>query len=131
VGTPPADTNRSRRFLKNLDDNFLVQIQKEFMRKGALLDLLLVNREGSVGEVMIGAHFGHEVVKFTNFSDRRKIATKILTLDMRRVSQNHRMAQVGRDLKDHKSPTSLPQAEPPTSTFNTRVDFMLLSGTSL
>jgi len=28
------------------------------------------------------------------------------------------MAWVGRDLKDHQAPTSLPQAGPPTSTFN-------------
>ena len=42
-------------------------------------------------------------------------------------SQNHRTAQVGRDLKDHEVPTPLlptppppPQAGPPTSTFNIR-----------
>ena len=29
-------------------------------------------------------------------------------------SQNHRMAWVGRDLKDHESPNPLPQAGPPT-----------------
>ena len=34
--------------------------------------------------------------------------------------ENHRMAWVGRDLKDHESPTLLPQAGPPASTFNTR-----------
>ena len=35
-------------------------------------------------------------------------------------SQNHRMAWVGRDLKDHEAPTLLPKAGPPTSMFNTR-----------
>jgi len=35
-------------------------------------------------------------------------------------SQNDRMAQVGRDLKDHEAPTSPLHAGPPTSTFNTR-----------
>ena len=35
-------------------------------------------------------------------------------------SQNHRMAQVGRDLKGHEAPTPMPQAGPPTSTPNTR-----------
>ena len=35
-------------------------------------------------------------------------------------SHNHRMAWVGRDLKDHESPTPLPQAGPLTSTCNTR-----------
>ena len=32
----------------------------------------------------------------------------------------HRMAWVGRDLKDHEAPTPLPQAGPPTSISNTR-----------
>ena len=34
--------------------------------------------------------------------------------------QLHRMASVGRDLKDHQAPTPLLQAGPPTSIFNTR-----------
>ncbi|NAW49622.1 hypothetical protein FGF92_23570, partial [Salmonella sp. gx-f5] len=39
-----ADTSKSRRFMKHLDDNFLVQVLTEPTRKGALLDLLLENR---------------------------------------------------------------------------------------
>ena len=35
-------------------------------------------------------------------------------------SQNHKMAQVRRDLKDHQAPNPLLQAEPPAATFNTR-----------
>ncbi|GAB0206625.1 mitochondrial enolase superfamily member 1 [Grus japonensis] len=83
-----ADTSRSRSFLKHLNDNFLVQVLKEPMRKGALLDLLLVNREGLVGEVAIGGRLGHsdhEVVEFKIFGDRRKTATKTSTLDMGRA----------------------------------------------
>ncbi|GAB0203307.1 hypothetical protein GRJ2_002796300 [Grus japonensis] len=83
-----ADTSRSRSFLKHLDDNFLVQLLKEPTRKGALLDLLLVNREGLVGEVAIGGRLGHsdhEVVEFKIFGDRRKTATKTSTLDMGRA----------------------------------------------
>ena len=34
-------------------------------------------------------------------------------------SQNHRMARVGRDLKDHEAPITPPHAGLPTSTFNT------------
>jgi len=34
-------------------------------------------------------------------------------------SLNHRMAWLGRDLKDHEAPTSLLQAGPPTSTLHT------------
>ena len=30
-------------------------------------------------------------------------------------SQNHRMARVGRDLRDHEAPTPMPQAGPPAS----------------
>ena len=41
-----ADTNRSRKFLKHAEGNFLVQVLRELTRKGALLDLLFVNREG-------------------------------------------------------------------------------------
>jgi len=33
---------------------------------------------------------------------------------------DHRMAWVGRDLKDHQAPSPLSQAGPPTSVFNTR-----------
>lgn len=41
-GYHTADTNSSRRFLKYLNDNFLVQILK-LIRKVAFLDLLIVN----------------------------------------------------------------------------------------
>jgi len=42
------------------------------------------------------------------------------TVSKRRIAQNHRMAQVGRDLKDHEAPTPPPQAGPPISPFSTR-----------
>ncbi|GAB0176455.1 mitochondrial enolase superfamily member 1 [Grus japonensis] len=82
------DTSRSRSFLKHLDDNFLVRLLKEPTRKGALLDLLLMNREGLMGEVAIGGclgHSDHEVVEFKIFGDSRKTDTQISTLDMRRA----------------------------------------------
>ncbi|GAB0186949.1 hypothetical protein GRJ2_001160200 [Grus japonensis] len=59
-----ADTSRSRSFLKHLDDNFLVQVLKEPMRKGALLDLLLMNRHGLMGDVAIGGHLGIVTMKW-------------------------------------------------------------------
>ena len=65
-----ANTSRSRRFLKHLDDNFLVQVLREPTRKGAFLDLLLENREGPVGDVAIGgrlSHRDHEAVEFKLF----------------------------------------------------------------
>ena len=41
------------------------------------------------------------------------------------------MAWVGRDFKDHKAPTYLPQAGPPTSTFSARPDCLEPQPTSL
>ena len=70
--------------MKHLDDNFLVQVLREPTRKGALLDLLLENREGLVGAVAIGSrlsHSDHEVVEFRTYGDRRKSATKTSALD--------------------------------------------------
>jgi len=52
-----ADRNRSRKFPQHIEDNFLVQVLRELTRKGALLDLLFVNRVGLVGEVVIGDFF--------------------------------------------------------------------------
>lgn len=77
-----------RRFLKHLDDYFLVQVLKKLTRKGALLHLLLANREGLVGEVAIGGHFDHsdhKVAEFKIFSNRRKTATETSTLCMGRA----------------------------------------------
>ena len=40
--------------------------------------------------------------------------------ECRDLTQNHRMAHVGRDLKDREAPPPPPQAGPQTSTFNIR-----------
>lgn len=46
----------------------LVMVLREPTRKGALLDLLLVNRDGLMDEVAVGGylhgHIGHEVFQF-------------------------------------------------------------------
>ena len=78
------DINRSRKFLKHTEDHFLVQVLREMTRKGALLDLLFVNREGLMGQVVIGGclgHSDHEVFDFQIVCDRRKTASKTLALD--------------------------------------------------
>jgi len=36
---------QSRRFLQSIDDNFLMQVVEEPKRRGALLDLVLTNKE--------------------------------------------------------------------------------------
>lgn len=69
----------SRRFLKHPDDNFLAQVLREPTRKGVLLDLLLIKREGLMGEEAVGGCLGcsnHEVVEFKIFGDRKKTAMK-------------------------------------------------------
>lgn len=78
-------TNRSRRYLK--DKDFLVQVLIELTSKGAFLHLVLSNREGFV-EVMTGGSLGHsdhEAVRFEIFTNRRKTASKTLTLGMGRA----------------------------------------------
>ena len=69
------DTNRSRKFLRHVEDNFLVQVLKEPTRKGALLDLLFVKSKGLVGKVVTGGclgHSDHKVAEFQTVSDREK-----------------------------------------------------------
>ncbi|RMC20216.1 hypothetical protein DUI87_01062 [Hirundo rustica rustica] len=56
-------------------------------KKGDLLDLLLVNREGLESEVAIGGYLGHsdhEAIEFKICGEKRKSASKTSTLDMRR-----------------------------------------------
>lgn len=59
--------------------------------------MLLLNREGLVGEVAIGGHLGHsdhEEVEFTIFGDWRKTATKTSTLDIGRTDFRLLMEQL-------------------------------------
>ncbi|GAB0202565.1 hypothetical protein GRJ2_002722100 [Grus japonensis] len=44
-----AGHKQSRRFLECVDDNFLLQVIEESTRRGATLDLVLINKEGLVG----------------------------------------------------------------------------------
>lgn len=76
-------SHRSRRFLNHLADNFLVQELNTDTKKGAILDLLLVNREGLVGRVIFGGHLGHSDMKHS--SDRGKTASKAFALLMGRA----------------------------------------------
>ena len=43
---------QSRRFLQSIDENFLMQVVEEPTRKGALLDLVLMDKEGLVEDVI-------------------------------------------------------------------------------
>jgi len=45
---------QSWRFLQSINDKFLMQAVEEPTRRGALLDLVLMNKEGLVEDVKVG-----------------------------------------------------------------------------
>lgn len=55
-----------------------------------------------------------------NKEKQKLVGTTQVLKNTTRISQNHRMARVERDLKNHESPTPQPQAGPPTFIFSTR-----------
>ncbi|GAB0182896.1 hypothetical protein GRJ2_000754900 [Grus japonensis] len=62
-----AGHKQSRRFLECTDDNFLLQVIEEPTRRGAMLDLVLTNKEGLVGNVKLKGSLGcsdQEMVEF-------------------------------------------------------------------
>ncbi|GAB0202999.1 hypothetical protein GRJ2_002765500 [Grus japonensis] len=62
-----AECKQSRKFLECVNDNFLLQVIEEPMRRGAMLDLILTNKEGLVGDVKLKGSLGcsdHEMVEF-------------------------------------------------------------------
>ncbi|GAB0209149.1 rapamycin-insensitive companion of mTOR-like [Grus japonensis] len=78
---------QSRRFLQSIDDNFLTQVVEEPTRRGVLLDLVLTNKEGLVGDVKVGGSLGcsdHEMVEFRILRGRSRAISRITTLDFRR-----------------------------------------------
>ncbi|KAJ7402889.1 hypothetical protein BTVI_82469 [Pitangus sulphuratus] len=59
--------NHSTRFLESVDDNFLRQ---DPPRNGVLLDLMLTEKEGFVGDVKTGGHLGCSDYEICEFSFR-------------------------------------------------------------
>ncbi|KAM9591189.1 uncharacterized protein ACIBXB_006085 isoform 1-T2 [Morphnus guianensis] len=83
-----AGHKQSRRFLECVDDNFLLQVIEEPMRRGAMLDLVLTNKEGLVGNVKLKASLGcsdHEMAEFKILRAARRAHSKLTTLDFRRA----------------------------------------------
>ncbi|GAB0175730.1 hypothetical protein GRJ2_000038200 [Grus japonensis] len=79
----------SRRFLQRTDDKFFTQVVEEPMRRGVLLDLVLTNKEGLVGDVKVGSSLGcsdHEMVEFRILRGRSRAISRITTLDFRRAT---------------------------------------------
>ena len=58
-----------------MEDKFLTQLVSEPTREGAPLDLLFMNREGLVGDVMVGGRLGHsdhEMIEFSILGEVRR-----------------------------------------------------------
>ncbi|RMC09956.1 hypothetical protein DUI87_12744 [Hirundo rustica rustica] len=73
----------------NKDDNSSID---DFHRKDAGLlqiqDLLFANRDGLVGDVVVGGHLGqsdHEIIEFSIFGEVRRSTSKTLALDFQRA----------------------------------------------
>jgi len=77
-----AGHKQSRRFLDSADDNFLLQVIEEPMRRGEMLDLVLTNKEGLVGNVKLKDNLGcgdHETVEFKILRAVRRAHSKLIT----------------------------------------------------
>ena len=79
-----AEHKQSRKFLECVDDNFLLQVTEEPMRRGAMLDFILTNKEGLVGDIKLKGSLGcsdHEMVAFSIL----RVARRACTLDFSRA----------------------------------------------
>ena len=84
-----AVMSRSWKFLKFVGDNFLSQVLSEPTREDALLDFLFVNREGLIGDIMVGVclgHSDHEMAECKIFGIMRKKVSRVATLDFKRAN---------------------------------------------
>ena len=71
-----------------MEDSFLMQLVREPTRGGAPLDHLFTNREGLVGDVVVGSCLGqsnHKMVEFSILGKVRKGISKTAVLDFQRV----------------------------------------------
>ena len=83
-----AGNKQCRRFLECIDDNFLLQVIEEPVRRGAMLDLLLTNKEELVGNVKLKCSLGcsdHEMLEFKILQAVRRAHSKLTTLGFRRA----------------------------------------------
>ncbi|GAB0177717.1 hypothetical protein GRJ2_000237000 [Grus japonensis] len=83
-----AERKQSRKFLERVDDNFLLQVIEKPTRRGAMLDLILTNKEGLVGDVKLKGGLGcsdHEMVEFRILRAARRAHSKLNTLDFSRA----------------------------------------------
>jgi len=79
-----ARHKQSRKFLQCVDDNFLLQVIEQPMRRGAMLDLVLTSKEGLVWNVKAKGSLGcsdHEMVEFKILRAARRVHSKVSILD--------------------------------------------------
>ena len=65
-----------------------MQLVREPIREGALLDLLFVNREGLVDDVVVGGQLGHsdhEIIEFSILREARRGGSRTDILDFQRA----------------------------------------------
>jgi len=80
-----ARHKQSKRFLDCLDDNFLLQLTEERMRRGAMLDLVLTNKEALLRNVKLKGSLGysdHEITEFKILKAVRRAHSKLTTLEL-------------------------------------------------
>ncbi|GAB0182109.1 hypothetical protein GRJ2_000676200 [Grus japonensis] len=83
-----AERKQSRKFLECVYDNILLQVIEEPMRRGAMLDLILTNKEGLVGDIKLKGSLGcsdHKMVEFRILRAARRACSKLTTLGFRRA----------------------------------------------
>ncbi|GAB0176029.1 hypothetical protein GRJ2_000068100 [Grus japonensis] len=83
-----ARHKQSRRFLKCVDGDFVLHVIEEPTKRSAMLDLVLTNKEGLVGNVKLKGSLGcsdHEMVEFKIFRAARRAHSKLTTLKLRRA----------------------------------------------
>ncbi|RMC14859.1 hypothetical protein DUI87_07035 [Hirundo rustica rustica] len=83
-----AEKRQSRKFLECMEDKFLSQLVGEPTRGGTMLDLLFANRDGLMGDVVVGGCLGqsdHEIIEFSIFGEVRRSTSKTLALDFQRA----------------------------------------------
>ncbi|GAB0205636.1 hypothetical protein GRJ2_003029200 [Grus japonensis] len=83
-----AEHKQSRKFLECVNDNFLLQVIEEPTRRGAMLGLILTNKEDLVGDVKLKGSLGcsdHEMVEFRILRAARRALSKLTALDFSRA----------------------------------------------
>ena len=85
-----AGHKQSRRFLECNDNKFLPQVIEKLTRRGGVLELVLTNKEGLMGNVKLKDSLDcsdHEMVEFKILMAASRVHSKLTVLDFRRADQ--------------------------------------------